>query len=220
MKRCTACGLELPLTAFAAKQSRCRACKKEYGVQWRRQNANHVQAYGQAYRAEHGSYMPQRYTVVETKLCKECSQSKPAIDFYRSKHQKDGLAPRCKECSKEVARAWREAHPERAKECMQRWIAQNPERKRQARSRRKQAQKAAGPAFTKQEWRALCVSYNGCCLSCGKQEPDIKLTPDHIVPVMKGGANTIDNIQPLCMDCNLKKGSKTIDYRRGYDHAR
>jgi 5-methylcytosine-specific restriction endonuclease McrA len=34
-----------------------------------------------------------------------------------------------------------------------------------------------------------------------------------VVPVSAGGANTIDNIQPLCGPCNSAKHTQTIDYR-------
>ncbi len=60
------------------------------------------------------------------------------------------------------------------------------------------------------ELKALYERYKGTCLCCGARGP---LTADHIVPVSQKGSNTIENIQPLCMNCNSKKGAKTIDYR-------
>jgi nitrate reductase cytochrome c-type subunit len=44
----------------------------------------------------------------------------------------------------------------------------------------------------------------GRCLSCGSQE---NLHFDHIIPVSKGGATTAENLQILCMDCNIKKSA-------------
>ena len=65
-------------------------------------------------------------------------------------------------------------------------------------------------SYTKKQWEQLCEHYQHRCLCCHRQEP---LTADHIIPVSKGGVNTIDNIQPLCMPCNSSKGTKIIDYR-------
>ena len=58
-------------------------------------------------------------------------------------------------------------------------------------------------------------AYEYTCLACRLQEPEIKLVPDHVVPIARGGANDIDNIQPLCESCNKRKGAKTVDYRDG-----
>lgn len=71
----------------------------------------------------------------------------------------------------------------------------------------------AGGSFTLQEWQALCAYYDYTCLRCGRQEPDIELTVDHVVPLSQGGRNSIENLQPLCRACNLSKHAKTIDYR-------
>lgn len=67
--------------------------------------------------------------------------------------------------------------------------------------------------FTAIEWAALCEQYKHTCLRCGKSVPEIELTIDHIKPLSRGGTNDISNIQPLCLKCNLRKATKTIDYR-------
>lgn len=73
-----------------------------------------------------------------------------------------------------------------------------------------------GGTYTTQEWRDLCARYDYACLCCGKREPEIKLTPDHVIPLSKGGRNDIGNLQPLCKPCNTAKNARTIDYRTGW----
>jgi hypothetical protein len=67
--------------------------------------------------------------------------------------------------------------------------------------------------FTVRQFRELCSFYGDKCLCCGRE--DVILLPDHIFPVSRGGMNTIDNIQPLCRDCNSVKRAKAIDFRAG-----
>ena len=38
---------------------------------------------------------------------------------------------------------------------------------------------------------------------------------DHVIPLCLGGANTRDNLQVLCRDCNSEKGDTVADYRKG-----
>ena len=70
----------------------------------------------------------------------------------------------------------------------------------------------AGGHFTEQQWLSLCRKYEHRCLHCNRRR---KLTPDHVLPVSKGGTSNIGNIQPLCQPCNSSKNNKTIDYRIG-----
>jgi len=47
------------------------------------------------------------------------------------------------------------------------------------------------------------------CQYCGRKCSTVNLTFDHIVPVVKGGSKTWDNIVTCCFDCNHQKGGRT-----------
>jgi len=73
------------------------------------------------------------------------------------------------------------------------------------------ARRAAAPgSFTAEEWKAVRERYGAVCLRCKQAAP---LTVDHVIPLSKGGTNDADNLQPLCLPCNVKKGTRTLDYR-------
>ncbi len=76
--------------------------------------------------------------------------------------------------------------------------------------RRRARQLGAQGSFTREEWQQLREQYNNRCARCGSQD---RLAADHIVPLSRGGSNSIENIQPLCKSCNSQKHVKTADYR-------
>ena len=53
---------------------------------------------------------------------------------------------------------------------------------------------------------------NNRCRYCGRR--NVVLEVDHIIPIAKGGKSTMDNLQTLCHDCNVKKGDKIQYYYR------
>lgn len=81
--------------------------------------------------------------------------------------------------------------------------------------RRRARLKAVGGSYSVAEWITLAAQYDRCPM-CLRMWGDIKregstadvITADHIIPISRGGANSIENIQPLCFSCNSKKGAK------------
>lgn len=52
----------------------------------------------------------------------------------------------------------------------------------------------------------LLVDCEKCCVYCGAKE--ISLEWEHVIPVSRGGPNTIDNQVLACKKCNLEKGAR------------
>jgi hypothetical protein len=48
----------------------------------------------------------------------------------------------------------------------------------------------------------------------GPNGKEIQITLDHTIPRSKGGLSNIDNLQPMCEPCNIKKGNK-VGYSNG-----
>lgn len=81
--------------------------------------------------------------------------------------------------------------------------------------RRRARLAGAEGSYTRAEWDALLAQHDRCP-TCGRRWEDIPppasgasvVTVDHVVPISKGGANSIDNLRPLCFSCNSRKGAK------------
>ena len=92
------------------------------------------------------------------------------------------------------------------------WLENHREVARLIVIRRRALVRNAEGSFTVGEWEALKRQYGMKCPSCQKKEPEIKLTVDHIIPLVKGGSNFIENIQPLCGRCNSRKSTKITKF--------
>jgi hypothetical protein len=86
------------------------------------------------------------------------------------------------------------------------------EKKRFTNQRYKARKRKADGTHTFGEWELLKKQYGFICPACKKMEPTIKLTEDHIIPLIMGGSDYIENIQPLCITCNVRKHTKTIKF--------
>ncbi len=93
---------------------------------------------------------------------------------------------------------------------------QYPEKAASWKHKRRALEAKLGGYFTAEQWKRLKKEFNNTCPKCQKKELEIKLTVDHIIPINKWSTwiknhninykwNNIENIQPLCKNCNSKK---------------
>lgn len=55
------------------------------------------------------------------------------------------------------------------------------------------------------------ISYHLNLYALDDDGNEVLMTKDHIIPRSKGGTNTLENYQPMCYICNIKKGNKIYD---------
>lgn len=187
----------------------------------------------------------------DMRLCTACKQVLP-IDCFEAR-SRGGYRENCRNCRKikkaeykaanraklkasdaryreqrrselrERQRTWREQNRQRYYEIHAKWKRENRDACHAMAHRRRLTIKEAGDSFKPHEWQALKTACDNRCLLCGRQEPDVYLTKDHIIPPDFGGTNTIENLQPLCgvprlalnsvTSCNSSKYQTPVDYR-------
>jgi 5-methylcytosine-specific restriction endonuclease McrA len=216
-----------PLSEFAPRRllgipvgdgykSRCKECFRAQAraertakiEQYREKERQYVESKKEHYRElkrSHQKAHPEKY--------------EEALRKYRETHRKE-INTKAKERRqqdieyyREIGRNSYERHAEERRRYSLEYYKLNPEKSVAATNRRRALKLAADGSHTEEEWQELKTFYNFKCLRCGEQEPNIKLTRDHVIPLSKGGTDSINNVQPLCARCNSKKNNKHIDYR-------
>jgi len=139
-------------------------------------------------------------TLPKEKKCPICEQILPASMFYKNAggSSKDGLSWYCKRCD----------HTESINALRGKPEYYNRKGREAYRIRR-----AAPGCISEEEKQALFDKYGRKCLCCKRSEGAVELTIDHVIPLSRGGENTIENAQVLCRGCNAVKGDKEHEYR-------
>jgi len=128
------------------------------------------------------------------------------------------------ELHRERARQFRREHPEKVLATNRAWVEKNRERAAEGRRRVRQANLVRYRSY-KAKWRALRaqakigrVSYveiwerdKGICYLCGNAIPRDHLHFDHVIPLSKGGAHSMENIRPTHATCNIRKKDRIVE---------
>jgi HNH endonuclease len=67
------------------------------------------------------------------------------------------------------------------------------------------------------EWLAKVEAAGWMCFFCGRpiqvdaEDPGCELSPDHLLPISRGGKDALCNLVPSCWRCNRMKNKRTME---------
>lgn len=111
-----------------------------------------------------------------------------------------------KEHKTKIAIEWSRNNKDKRKIIKDRWRAKNKERTNFLSRMYHYRKKNAEGKITLEQSKWLYSRFT-LCPYCNKNKPN---TIDHVIPLSKGGTNNMDNLLPVCVSCNSKKGDKSL----------
>jgi 5-methylcytosine-specific restriction endonuclease McrA len=149
----------------------------------------------------------------EVEGCRKPSRSLGKCNAHYQ-HERSHL-PEWGERKREYDRKWREANPEQSAESDRKYRESNPEKCRATAlnvGHRRRVREAGGEVDESLDVLTVFEEDNYVCQICGKPiDPFLRnrhpmmVTIDHIIPVVKGGSHTRDNVQTAHYRCNAAK---------------
>jgi 5-methylcytosine-specific restriction endonuclease McrA len=145
--------------------------------------------------------------------CQECRARNNAAQKAQDRARRQaGLCPRCGGRPEGGERLCDRCREKQRGE-YRRAFARDPVRFAARWHKRRLLIRENGGTFTQDDWEDIKARQDYRCPMCGKREPEIRLTIDHVIPVSLGGSNDPSNLGGLCGPCNLSKGARHIEYR-------
>lgn len=214
-KICTLCDSNKPIEQFSINRAKkdglsafCKGCAASRRKGYYTKNKDHI---NEVRKKNRKKYRDKEITYNREYRKNNLDKRKAYAAKYHAEHREEEKArgKRYREANrqkvKEVLREYRDLNAEKIKEYKRKYRENNPEVIRQHHLNRR-VKKAKNESFfvLKKEIRKLMSSP---CVNCGSTDNP---TIDHIIPVSRGGRNSIGNYQTLCKSCNCSKHNKTI----------
>lgn len=142
--------------------------------------------------------------------------------YNRHKAKKEDACDACNQARREYQNAWAEKNREKKREYARNWNKLHKDYRLQLKrenSRKRRAQKHSG-SYDKYTEAEVLEKYGSICHIClgeidltaprstAKAGWELGLHIDHVVSLLKGGSDTLENVRPSHGQCNLSKGSK------------
>lgn len=131
-------------------------------------------------------------------VCITCKTDKPVDMFPRNGYDELGFEKRRRDCT-QCYNITRKTNSKKGKATLRKFVNNTYHRTGEV------------AQLSHNDWRDVVIYFDGCCAYCGKKSSrSVKLTKDHIVPVLAGGTTCRYNIVPACQTCNSSKGATAI----------
>jgi len=217
MKMCTICKKEKD----GNHNSYCRSCKNEYNRQWRENNAEKIKGYSKFHYHTNIEKNKERTRLWREKNLERVKESRKVWtekNLERVKETRKAWIEINREKVAEKNKIWYEKNRDRLIEEKKIYRKNNPEKGRSYVRKRRALRKNNGQEpYTEDQVLNL---YGDNCHICqnpidlsanravGHPGWEMALHIDHIVPISKGGPDTLENVKPAHGLCNLSKSSK------------
>lgn len=171
-------------------------CRKCYNAAHYAANAEKMRARARKYREENPEKVRETQQKYEAKEHRRQAQAE--------KNKRIRLAD--PEKRREACRKWHADNREDSRRRASEWQRNNPDKVAAIQHRRRARKRQAEGTWTEFDWLQILYAYGTICPCCGRD--GLPLTVDHVVPLALGGTNWPDNLQPLCAECNQRKGDR------------
>lgn len=211
---CSTCKLEKNIDKFGIDRRRnqikcrCKKCCSDASAIWNRKHPENNRKAHERYTIHHPDLENKRMRIWRKEHPDKNNLALEKARIYKRTHRKQINANN---------KRWVQNNPEKVKRTRENWKTNHPgkytEKAKQDWQKRRAAKlNAPGSGVLPEEWNRIVTKFNGKCIGPGPHGGTLSM--DHIVPLSRGGADTANNIQPLCRVCNSRKGTRTIDYRK------
>jgi hypothetical protein len=181
----------------AEHRDKIRESQKKYYYAHHDNNKDRGRTQSKKYRASH------REKIAEINKIWRKNNHEYDIERQRKWHEDN------REHAIEYSRIYRLINPEKCKETNKLYRKNNPDKVRYwTRLYRKRKLSTSGRGITAKQERELFKEYNYQCVYCGCKDKPLEI--DHIVPIISGGIDDIENATVACHSCNASKQDKTL----------